>query len=555
MQPLQDPLAIQHRALDVEDYIDIVRRHKSLILAPMLAGLVISVVVAFLWPDTYVSSATIRVMPPQVPEGLLSMPMTVDMGQRVNQMTQSILSRATLTNIINTHALYPKEKKRLPMEDIIEAMRTKAVNVQIIGGSSGGGPTKTVAFTVTFKYDNRLIAQKVCQDLVTKFIDENVRERASSSSQVKDFVEDQWSTRKRELEAVEEQLSKFKSANVGRTPEQQGTMLSAINGVETRMTNINAALGRLNQDRLIIENQISILKDQLKQVTVPTVENVRAIVPRDDRLVALEREVANSETRLQSLREIYQDNHPDIRAAVSNIQLLKKERDRLQKAQDELEQQAKKGGSSVASLRPEAQREARALEAQIQQLQARIEASRMEEESYKKALVEAERSARTLQGSLASMPSSEKEYEQLRLQAMLARRDFEEIDRVRQRANAAVELENRKQTEKLEVLDQASLPATPTEPKRWMIILGGAIGGLVLGVCFAGAKEMKDSTLKNLKDVRAYTQLTILGCIPLLENDLVVRRRRRLTWLAWSTACLASIAIMAGSVAFYMTSR
>lgn len=554
MQPLQDPLAIQHRALDVEDYIDIVRRHKSSILGPSLAGLVIGVVVAFLWPDTFVSSATIRVLPPQVPEGLLSMPLSVDMSQRVNQMTQSILSRATLTNIINTHALYPKERKRLPLEDIIESMRNKAIEVRMIGGSPGS-QSKTVAFTVTFKYESRVIAQKVCQDLVTKFIDENVRERASSSSQVKDFVEDQWSSRKRELDAIEEQLSRFKSANIGRTPEQQGAMMSAINGVETRMTNINASLGRLNQDRLIIENQISILKDQLRQITVPTVENVRTVVPRDERLTALEREIANSETKLQSLRESYQDTHPDIKAASSNIQILKKERDRLQKIQDDLEQQAKKGSGSVSALRPEAQREARALEAQIQQLQSRIEASRLEEDSYKKALIEAERSAKTLQGSLASMPSSEKEYEQLRLQAMFARRDFEEIDRVRQRANAAVELENRKQTEKLEVLDQASLPVTPTEPKRWIIILGGAIGGLLLGICFAAAQEMKDSTLKNLKDVRAYTQLTILGCIPLLENDLVVRRRRRLTWLAWSTACLASIVIMAGSIAFYLTSK
>ncbi len=331
--------------------------------------------------------------------------------------------------------------------------------------------------------------------------------------------------------------------------------MTAINGVETRMTNINASLGRLNQDRLIIENQISILKDQLRQITVPTVENVRSVVPRDERLVGIEREIANSETRLQSLRESYQDTHPDIKAATSNIQILKRERDRLQKVQDDLEQQARKGSNAVSSLRPEAQREARSLEAQIQQLQGRIEASRLEEDSYKKALTEAERSAKTLQGSLATMPSSEKEYEQLRLQAMLSRRDFEEIDRVRQRANAAVELENRKQTEKLEILDQASLPVTPTEPKRWIIILGGVFAGLIVGVCFAAAQEMKDSTLKNLKDVRAYTQLTILGCIPLLENDLVLRRRRRLTWLAWSTACLASIVIMAGSVAFYLTGK
>ena len=60
---------------------------------------------------------------------------------------------------------------------------------------------------------------------------------------------------------------------------------------------------------------------------------------------------------------------------------------------------------------------------------------------------------------------------------------------------------------------------------------------------------MKDTTLKNLKDVRAYTQLTVLGSIPLLEEDLVVKRRKRLTLLAWSTAILIGTLVMGG--AFY----
>ena len=236
MQPLQDPLAIQHRTLDVEDYIDVVRRHRSLILAPMLAGLVISVVVAFLWPDTYVSSATIRVLPPQIPEGLLSMPLSMDMSQRVNQMTQSILSRATLINIINTHSLYPRERKRLPIEDIIEDMRSKAIDVNLIGGG-GTNQGKTMAFTVSFKYENRVIAQRVCADLVTKFIDENVRERASSSSQMKDFVEDQWASRKRDLDAVEEQLEAIDWLFDSRAsrPAYRAFMLSRIAPIAQRL--------------------------------------------------------------------------------------------------------------------------------------------------------------------------------------------------------------------------------------------------------------------------------------------------------------------------------
>ena len=33
----------------------------------------------------------------------------------------------------------------------------------------------------------------------------------------------------------------------------------------------------------------------------------------------------------------------------------------------------------------------------------------------------------------------------------------------------------------------------------------------MLGLCLAGAREVKDTALKNLKDVRAYTQLPVLG--------------------------------------------
>ena len=117
------------------------------------------------------------------------------------------------------------------------------------------------------------------------------------------------------------------------------------------------------------------------------------------------------------------------------------------------------------------------------------------------------------------------------------------------------ELEKRQQGETLELLDPASLPETPTEPKRLVIVGAGTIVGMVLGALFAGAKEARDSSLKNLKDVRAYTQLPVLGSVPLLENDLVVRRRKRLGWLAWSTACLVGILIMTGSVFYYYATR
>ena len=104
-------------------------------------------------------------------------------------------------------------------------------------------------------------------------------------------------------------------------------------------------------------------------------------------------------------------------------------------------------------------------------------------------------------------------------------------------------------------LDPPSLPQTPTEPKRALIVSIGTGIGLILGLVLAGAREMKDTALKNLKDVRAYTQLPLLGSIPLLENDLVVRRRKRLTWLAWSTAGLVGAIIITSSVVYYYATK
>jgi hypothetical protein len=116
-------------------------------------------------------------------------------------------------------------------------------------------------------------------------------------------------------------------------------------------------------------------------------------------------------------------------------------------------------------------------------------------------------------------------------------------------------LENRQQGERLEQLDPPSIPQTPAQPKRPLIIAVGTGIGLMVGLCLAGAWEMQDTALKSLKDVRAYTLLPVLGSIPLLENDLVVRRRKRLAWLGWSTACLVGAIVISSSVVYYFATK
>ena len=204
---------------------------------------------------------------------------------------------------------------------------------------------------------------------------------------------------------------------------------------------------------------------------------------------------------------------------------------------------------------PQAAREARDLEAAIRRVQSQLEAKDLEAEQYRRELAQADATAKAYQSRLEGVPMSEKEYNELTRDRDMAKVKWAELDQKMGKAMMAQDMENRKAGENLEPLDPPSLPQTPTQPKRPMIVAVGAVIGLMCGIVLAGAREMKDTSLKNLKDVRAYTKLPILGSVPLLENDLVVKRRRRFAWFAWSLACLTGIAVMSGSVIYYYATK
>src|SRR5271157_2976383 len=130
----QSYVNVSRRPPDVEDYIDMLRRYRSWIIGPMFAGLVLAVVVAFMWPDTYVSQAVMRITPQQVPENLIPSVLSTQMAERLNELQQEILSRVSLQELIQRPALdlYKRERQRLPLEDIIQNMRNKDIRITML---------------------------------------------------------------------------------------------------------------------------------------------------------------------------------------------------------------------------------------------------------------------------------------------------------------------------------------------------------------------------------------------------------------------------------------
>jgi uncharacterized protein involved in exopolysaccharide biosynthesis len=550
MQPPPTP-PVTRRPIDFEDALDIARRHKAWIVGPLLAALVISVVVAFLWPDTFVSVATMRVVPPQVPENFVPPNVSLDLEGRVNTLVQLILNRATLTTVINTHGLYKRELARLPIDDIIEHMRLHDLKVVPVQQSlNQAQKPQYPAFEIRFSYRDRFIAQRVTTDLVARFLEENVREVSQQTASTTQFLRDQWDESKKKLEAIEQRLSDFRARNIGRLPEEQQNNYTQLAALESQRLNLNLSINRVNQEKLLEENQLQIYRGQLATAKDSNAPEAAA-QQKNEKLADKDREISQLENSLTTARSRYSETHPDVLRLATLVASAHMQREALIKEQ----QSTKPEPALQLPASPQLIREQRDLAAAIERTQGLIQAKDLEMDDYRKQAAQLDATVKGYESRLASVPTGIKEYDELIRDRDLAKKDYEELDRRLRTSAMATALENRQGGERLEQLDAPTLPQTPTEPKRPLIVALGCALGLMAGLAIAGAREMKDTALKNLKDVRSYTQLPILGTIPLLESDSVARRRNRLALFAWSTAGAAAVAMMSASVFYYYANK
>jgi uncharacterized protein involved in exopolysaccharide biosynthesis len=538
------------RALDLDDYADILRRNRSWILVPLLAGLVASVVAAFLWPDTYVSTAVIRVAPPQVPESFVPANTSQDVQGRVNALVQLILNRATLTNIIHTHGLYKRKLARLPIDDVIEEMKLNDLHVIPVRQGLNAGQRETQqypAFEIRFAYSDRFIAQKVTTDLVARFLEENVREVSQQAVSTTQFLQDRWDESRKKLNELEQRLSVFRAQNIGRLPEEQQNNYQQLTAMQAQKLNLNMSMNRVNQERLLYENQLRIYRGQLAALKDPNSAEQTAD-QTDAKLADKNREIAQYEDSLATARERYKENHPDVQRLLNLLAVAREQRDGIA--------DSTRTRTSPSPL-PSAQflREQRDLNAEAQRAQGLIQAKDVEMEDYRKQSAQVDDTIRNYEARIQSTPVGIREYDELIRDRDLAKRDYEDLDKRLNSSAMSTALENRQQGERLEQLDPPSLPQRPTQPKRPLMIAIGAGLGLLVGLCLIALRESRNRTLHSTKDIRAYSQIAVLGDIPLFERAETVQRRKLRGWLAWAGGCLAGVLAMAGSVTYYYAGK
>lgn len=135
-----------------------------ILAASGVLGALIAFGASFAMPRTYASRAMIEIRPGPPPSQVVD---------HINWMEQIILSPVNLATIINKFDLYMTERGRLPIEDVIELMK-KHIQIRPVTQTADAG-SRVWAFTVQFSNGDRHAAQLVTEELVSRFITENIR--------------------------------------------------------------------------------------------------------------------------------------------------------------------------------------------------------------------------------------------------------------------------------------------------------------------------------------------------------------------------------------------
>jgi uncharacterized protein involved in exopolysaccharide biosynthesis len=161
----------------------------KLVAATAAFGAIVATAASFTLAPHYVSLATISVTPQADPLRPAS-PEVIQQraAERVAGIEAEMLSRTNLAQVVRELNLYPSERRRIPLEDILERMRG---DIRIQARPSTEGSVAPIVFSVSFDYPDRVKAQAVVRDLAAKFGEANATSNRNRANMYQSFWRDQ----------------------------------------------------------------------------------------------------------------------------------------------------------------------------------------------------------------------------------------------------------------------------------------------------------------------------------------------------------------------------
>src|SRR5271157_2814795 len=147
-----------------------------LIATCLVVGWAVGIAVGWLLPPKYRSETVILIEQQKVPEHYVESNIAVDQQQRLQTMSEQILSRTRLVALIDSFHLYGGNAKRRDSDALVEQMR-KDIKIELITGSRD----QLSAFKVSYSAVSPQLARDVTKELTSLFINENLQNREQMS--------------------------------------------------------------------------------------------------------------------------------------------------------------------------------------------------------------------------------------------------------------------------------------------------------------------------------------------------------------------------------------
>jgi len=508
--------------LTVEDVLMMLRRRLRLVLATFALVSAATAASALLLPNCYRSETLILVVPQRVPETYVKSTVTARIEDRLQSITQEILSRTRLERIIRDFDLYAADRRVRPMETIVERMR-KEIDVKVVKGD---------AFRVAYAGADADTVMQVTNRLASLFIEENLRDREELAEGTNHFLEAQLADARHRLIEHEKKLERYRSRFSGELPSQVAPNLQMIQNLQMQIQSLTDSTNRDIDRRALVERQLRETEREVEFVAAapPTLTDAAnlptAAPPAAQQLAAARKRLAEMARRLRPA-------HPDLQQMQRVVGDLEAEADREARYATAADPASTPSGSAETMRRSRAAD----LRFELEQLDRQI-TLKGEEEQRLRAI------GRDYQLRIERVPARESQLAELTRDYSTLQTLYQTLLAKQEESKIAANLERRQIGAQFKLLDPARVAQKPFSPRRWLIDLLGMAAGLACGLALVGLIEYRDRTFNTDADVRNELTLPVLAVVPLMESGEEQRRAANRRWLSIG----ATGAVVAGSL-------
>lgn len=525
-------------SFDIKKYVDVVRRRHIQFLIPLFLGWIMVWGASWLLPVRYRSGTLILVQQPTMPKDYVLPNINDNLQDRLENITQQILSRTRLLLIIDQLNLYSDGHKKMTPEEKVRRMR-KDITIELV---RDGHEDQITAFNIYYSARNPRVAQMVTGELSKLFINANLEVRQQESEGTTKFLESQLETARATLAEQETKIREFKGAHIGELPTQQATNLQILSGLQSQLVNEQDALNTAEQQKVYLQTLINQYRSF--QGTTKTADGTPT------RLPAIEQQLDKLKAQLADLSSHYTDSYPDIRNLKIEIAKTEKIRaDLIAELRSKNSGDNQPDGSNAAHDAADFSPNSPML-----QLQGQLHANLSEIKNREQAVAELKSKIGDYQGRLNQEPVAEQQMADLTRGYEQSKANYDDLLKKKNQSQMATSMELLQQGERFAVLDPPSLPLKPDFPNRLKFCGVGVGMGLLLGVLVAGGFEFMDDRMHSEKEIRNLVQMTVIAEIPEIVGPSDVESSKRKILLGWGMATVIAVVILAGTAFNYLHS-